>query len=49
MSTIKLVEPVRHAGYYVIGINFKIALLKKPSWLHRIAVRVVLGWKWEEA
>jgi hypothetical protein len=34
-------------GYRVGAITF--ALPKKPRWIHRMGVRLVLGWKWVDA
>ena len=28
---------------------FQFNLTKKPCWLHRLGVRLVLGWKWVDA
>jgi hypothetical protein len=41
-------EIEREAGYYdVSGTYF--AIRRKPAWLHRLAVRWILGWKWRDA
>ena len=32
-------------GYYDLG-GVHLELDKKPRWLHRVMVRLVLGWKW---
>jgi len=34
-------------GYRMGEIIF--ILTKKPLWIHRMGVRLVLGWKWEDA
>jgi hypothetical protein len=34
-------------GYQLGAITF--ALPKKPCWIHRMGVRLVLGWKWVDA
>lgn len=40
--------PPKHAGgYRTGGITFN--LTKKPLWIHRMGVRLVLGWKWVDA
>ena len=49
MSELKFVEPPKRVGGYRMGgepgyIQFN--LTAKPSWLHRIGVRLVLGWVW---
>ena len=41
----------QHAGGYHMGgpagISFN--LQKRPLWIHRLGVRLVLGWKWVDA
>jgi hypothetical protein len=39
--------PTSVGGYRVGEIIFN--LTKKPLWIHRMGVRLVLGWKWEDA
>jgi hypothetical protein len=43
--------PLKPAGGYRMsgpyGITFN--LNKKPLWIHRMGVRLVLGWKWVDA
>jgi len=39
--------PTSVGGYRVGKIIFN--LNKKPLWIHRMGVRLVLGWKWEDA
>ena len=34
-------------GYRMGEITFN--LTKKPRWIHRMGVRLVLGWKWVDA
>jgi hypothetical protein len=35
-----------YVGYLEIGISFRIALTKKPIWLHRKMMYLVFGWNW---
>jgi hypothetical protein len=35
-------------GFYAIG-QFRIAIGKKPIWLHRKMMALCLGWKWIDA
>lgn len=46
---IMLVQPIRYAGYIGITDNFSIAAKRKPCWFHRLMVRLLLGWTWEDA
>ena len=40
--------PPTYVGGYRMGeITFN--LTKKPFWIHRMGVRLVLGWKWVDA
>ena len=41
------VQPPSVGGYRMGEIIFN--LTKKPFWIHRMGVRLVLGWKWEDA
>lgn len=40
--------PPPPAGYLAIG-DLKIAMQRKPFWLHRVAMRFVFGWVWVPA
>ena len=35
-------------GYIEIFHNGLFAVSKKPIWLHRFFMRLLLGWKWKE-
>lgn len=35
-----------HDSYYMVSKSFMIALNKKPNIIHRLFVRILLGWKW---
>jgi hypothetical protein len=39
--------PPTVGGYRMGEITFN--LTKKPRWIHRMGVRLVLGWKWVDA
>ena len=47
-ETYKLRTPPPHVGGYRMG-EFTFNLTKKPRWIHRMGVRLVLGWKWVDA
>jgi hypothetical protein len=50
--TIKFFLPPKAVGGYRLGDSsgsILFTLPKKPFWLHRLGVRLVLGWKWEDA
>ena len=36
-------------GRYEIGTATYYALPTKPNWWRRLAVRVIFGWRWEDA
>lgn len=46
------VEVARHrqrfAGAYVLG-DIMICMERRPSWLHRTMMELLLGWHWVEA
>ena len=45
---LKIRTPPPAVGGYRMGeITFN--LPKKPLWIHRVGVRLVLGWKWVDA
>ena len=45
---LKMLTSPKYVGGYRMGeIIFSIP--KKPCWIHRMGVRLVLGWKWEDA
>lgn len=46
---ISLVMPVPPVGCYVLGTNFRIFINKRPRWLTRYLMRVLLEWQWEDA
>lgn len=46
-STFRMPAPI--AGYLDIVDGFSIATSARPNWLHRLAMRLVLGWKWRQA
>ena len=36
-------------GYHMGGPDgIVFSLVERPSWFHRLGVRLVLGWKWED-
>lgn len=37
-----------YAGYWIIGdtVGMRIALTKRPNWLHRKMTYIFFGWKW---
>ena len=48
-NNFRLYEPPPVVGGYLMGepsggVQFN--LTKKPCWLHRMGVRLVLGWEW---
>ena len=50
-ATYKLTTPPKPVGGYLIGESAEggsilFSLPKKPLWIHRMGVRLVLGWKW---
>lgn len=47
MSRFTLATPPQPAGFFVLWEGFKVGAYRRPSLAHRIAVRVLLGWKWE--
>ena len=47
-ETYKLRTPPPPAGGYSMG-EIVFNLTKKPHWIHRMGVRLVLGWKWVDA
>ena len=47
-KTYKLPVLPTHAGGYRMG-EIIFSLTKKPLWIHRMGVRLVLGWKWVDA
>jgi hypothetical protein len=45
---LKMLTSPKYVGGYRMGeITFN--LTKKPLWIHRMGVRLVLGWKWVDA
>ena len=48
---LKMNTSPQYAGGYCMGGNYgiKFSLTKKPCWIHRMGVRLVLGWKWVDA
>jgi len=40
--------PPKYVGGYRMG-EITFSLTKKPFWIHRMGVRLVLGWKWVDA
>ena len=44
-------SPPKTVGGYRLGgqHGFLFLLRDKPRWLHRLGVRLVLGWVWEDA
>jgi len=40
--------PPKPVGGYRMG-EIIFSLRKKPLWIHRMGVRLVLGWKWVDA
>lgn len=47
LYTIKSLLP-RYEGCYSIGESFHVYLTKRPMWLHRKMVFIILGWKWKD-
>ena len=47
-GTYKFSTPCKSAGGYRMG-EITFSLPKKPRWIHRMGVRLVLGWKWVDA
>ena len=45
---LNLRTPPPSVGGYRMG-EFTFNLTKKPRWIHRMGVRLVLGWKWVDA
>lgn len=39
----------RVAGFYKIPGGFSFALANRPNWFNRLMVRLLLGWRWEDA
>ncbi len=38
-----------YVGHWIVpGANFFIMCHSRPSWFHRLANRVILGWVWED-
>ena len=54
-SSLKIHSPPPVAGGYRMGDDDELGgwvifnLPKKPRWIHRMGVRLVLGWKWVDA
>ena len=49
MTEYTLRAPTPPVGGYRIGGCVQFNLTKKPCWLHRLGVRLVLGWEWVDA
>jgi hypothetical protein len=49
MTEYTLRAPTPPVGGYRIGGGVQFNLTKKPCWLHRMGVRLVLGWEWVDA
>ena len=54
IGSLKIRNPVPPAGGYRMGEEANggwilFSLPKKPCWIHRMGVRLVLGWKWVDA
>ena len=47
-GTFKIYTPPPPVGGYRMG-EIVFTLTKKPRWIHRMGVRLVLGWKWVDA
>lgn len=43
------VDRFRYAGGYTLGGCFTINLLYKPIWLHRVLMRMCLGFVWQDS
>jgi len=41
---------LRHVGYWEIGgpLGIRVALSRRPNWLHRTMVRLVFGFVWKD-
>jgi len=33
-------------GYYLVGKNHRFHVKEKPSWFHRMMVKLILGWEY---
>jgi len=38
----------QYAGHYELFPGFTVSAMRKPCLFHRVAVRVLLGWKWHD-
>lgn len=45
---LKMITSPKYVGGYRMG-EIVFSLTKKPRWIHRMGVRLVLGWKWVDA
>jgi hypothetical protein len=53
-ATYTIATPSKSVGGYRMGEStwggwILFSLSKKPLWIHRMGVRLVLGWKWVDA
>lgn len=46
-NTLTFASNYKIDGYFILWDGFRIACERRPSILHRVAMRVVFGWKWE--
>ena len=46
VATSTLHPPIYVGGYDIGGVRFM--LTRRPSWWHRLMVRLVLGWEWHD-
>lgn len=42
-------EIPKYAGHYSINENFNISLQKKPNFINRFFIKLLLGWRWIDA
>ena len=50
-SNIVFFKQSKYVGYWEIcppPAAFRIATIKKPSWLHRKMIKIFFGWSWHE-
>lgn len=45
---ISFAKPHQPAGYLQITDTFAVTTMTRPNWLHRTAMRLLLGWVWKE-
>ncbi len=57
-TQLKFVQAPKIVGHYVLGqevygggsyTSLALAFIRKPNWLHRLCMRVFLGFEWRDA